>query len=70
MAKSSWSAGLERTGNCLHRLHQAVARAPLLSPPSLLCCFLHLPDPSTPQVVSKTTHVAALVLQENELLVP
>ena len=39
-----------------------------ISPLSLLCCFLYLRDTPTPLVVSETASGAALVLQENELL--
>ena len=38
-------------------------------PLSLLCCFLYLPNTPAPQVVPETARGAALVLQENELLV-
>ena len=40
-----------------------------LSSLSLLCCFLHLPDSSEPQV-PETARGVALVLQKDELLAP
>ena len=39
-----------------------------LSPLSLLCCFLYLPDTPAPQVIPETARGAALVLYEDELL--